>query len=222
MASPLSTMKFLYQVLSYFCILLYGCTSAAGDSIFSSPDKQEMEHNSLNFEKLKKRAKEARTFCLRSKMNTDICLLADMSVHSGKERFVVWSFSKDAILTAGLVSHGCSDYSWGKDHSKDSPVFSNSHDSHCSSLGKYKIGERGYSQWGIHVKYLMHGLEASNSNALPRAIVLHGWDAIEDHEVYPDGTPEGWGCPAVSNKFMTTLDGILKDRKKPVLLWVFE
>jgi hypothetical protein len=222
MVSPLSTMKFLYQALSFFYILLCGCTSAAGDSIFSSPDKQEIKHSSLSFEKLKKRAKEARTFCLRNKMNTDICLLADMSVHSGKERFVVWSFSKDTILTAGLVSHGCSDYSWGKDQSKDSPVFSNTHDSHCSSLGKYKIGERGYSQWGIHVKYLMHGLEVSNSNALSRVIVLHGWDAIEDHEVYPDGTPEGWGCPAISNKFMTTLDGILKDRKRPVLLWAFE
>jgi hypothetical protein len=68
----------------------------------------------------------------------------------------------------------------------------------------------------------MHGLEATNNNALSREIVLHGWDAISDHEIYPDGTPEGWGCPAVSNTFMTTLDRILKDRKKPVLLWIFE
>lgn len=215
-------MKFIYPVISCFCILFYSCTSATGDPIFHPGTGQEVVHKPLNFEKLKKRAEAARTFCLRKGMNTDICLLADMSVHSGMERLVVWDLGKDTIITAGLVSHGCSDYSWGKDHSKDRPVFSNQQDSHCSSLGKYKIGARGYSQWGIHVKYLMHGLEATNNNALSREIVLHGWDAISDHEIYPDGTPEGWGCPAVSNTLMITLDGLLKDRKKPVLFWAFE
>jgi hypothetical protein len=120
-ASTLSDMKFIYLAIGCFCTLLYGCNSAAGDPIFSSKSRQEVVHQPLNSEKLKKRAEAARTFCLRNRMNTDICLLADMSVHSGKERFVVWDLGKDTIITAGLVSHGCSDYSWGKDHSKDSP-----------------------------------------------------------------------------------------------------
>lgn len=185
------------------------------------PSKEQIARSGINYASFKDRAQAAGAYCKRYKMDTDICLLADMSVHSGKERFVIWDFKKDTIIASGKVSHGCGDQPWGKDHSRDKPVFSNTPDSHCSALGKYKIGTRGYSQWGIHVKYLMHGLETTNDHALSREIVLHGWDAITDEVIYPEGTPEGWGCPAVSNRFMTTLDGVLKDRKKPVLLWIY-
>ena len=36
-------------------------------------------------------------------------------------------------------------------------------DSYCSSLGKYKVGIRSYSKWGINVHYKLHGLEATNN-----------------------------------------------------------
>ena len=103
---------------------------------------------------------------------------------------------------------------------KTSPVFSNVEDSHCSSLGKYRIGERGKSQWGIGVKYSLYGLEKTNKLAMKRAIVLHSWKSVPDKEVFPDGTPEGWGCPAVSNNFMKKIDAILQKSGRPVLLWV--
>lgn len=207
------------SILSLF--ISYGCLSRSEAGSHSDTEESVVVPG-LNYQRLKKYAGEAREYCSRNKMNIEICLLADMSIHSGKERFVVWDFNKDTVRTSGLVSHGCSDHPWGKDRSKDDPVFSNKQNSHCSSLGKYKIGTRGYSQWGMHVKYLMHGLEATNSNALSREIVLHSWDAISDHEVYPDGTPAGWGCPAVSNKFMAELDLVLKDKNGPVLLWIFK
>jgi hypothetical protein len=204
------------------------CVSTTQSRRASAPPRGETnatentDAKDLNYAALQKRATEAKTFCLRNKMNTDICLLADMSIHSGKKRMVVWDFNKDTVVRTGLVSHGCGSNPWGHDDSKDKPEFSNQQDSHCSAAGKYRIGDRGYSQWGIHVKYLMHGLETSNKNALIREIVLHGWDAIADEEIYPSGTPEGWGCPAVSNRFMTTLDSLLKDKKKPVLLWIYQ
>jgi hypothetical protein len=214
--------SFAFLSIAIFCLFIScGCLSRS-EAGSRSDTEEKVAGQELNYQRLKKYAGKAKEYCSRNKMDTGICLLADMRVHSGMERFVVWDFDKDTIKVAGLVSHGCSDYPWGRDHSKDNPVFSNRPDSHCSSLGKYKIGARGYSQWGIHVKYLMHGLDTSNSNALSREIVLHGWDAISDQEVYPDGTPEGWGCPAVSNKFMTELDRVLKDKKRPVLLWAFE
>jgi hypothetical protein len=216
-------MKSFAFLFIFACCLFINCSCLSRSEAGSRGDTEEsVAVQELNYQRLKKYAGEAKKYCSRNKMNTDICLLADMNIHSGKERFVVWNFNKDTVQTSGLVSHGCSDNPWGKDLSKGKPVFSNRQDSHCSSLGKYKVGERGYSQWGIHVKYLMHGLEATNKNALSREIVLHSWDAISDHEVYPDGTPEGWGCPAVSNKFMTELDRVLKNKKKPVLLWAFE
>ncbi len=96
----------------------------------------------------------------------------------------------------------------------------NTANSYASSEGKYIIGERGYSQWGINVKYLLHGMDETNSNALQRIIVLHGWDQVTDTPLYPDGTPEGWGCPAVSNNAMRKLDALLKSSEKRVLMWV--
>ena len=69
--------------------------------------------------------------------------------------------------------------------------------------------------------YKMHGLESSNSKAYERTIVLHSWDDIPHEEVYPSGTPEGWGCPAVSNDFMKVIDAKLQKASKNVLLWVY-
>jgi hypothetical protein len=52
------------------------------------------------------------------------------------------------------------------------PVYSNVVGSNCTSLGKYKIGKRSYSNWGINIHYKMHGLESSNSNAFKRHVVF--------------------------------------------------
>jgi hypothetical protein len=88
--------------------------------------------------------------------------------------------------------------------------------------GKYKIGTRDYSSWGINVKYWLHGLEESNESAVKRVVVLHSWNAVKNNEVYPKFAPLSWGCPAVSNEFMEKLDTRLKKSEKPVLLWIVE
>ena len=110
-----------------------------------------------------------------------------MSLHSGRKRFFIYDFKENEISRKYLVSYGCGDNSWSSDDSKENPTFSNEDISHLSSLGKYKLGERGYSNWGINVKYLMHGLEETNNNALKRIIVFHSWEKMSDEEVYPKG-----------------------------------
>jgi hypothetical protein len=167
------------------------------------------------------KATAAYSYCKKNSMDTTFCLLADMKIHSGNFRFFVWDFQKNKIIDSGMVSHGCGKYAWAKTISKDNPTFSNVDGSHLTSLGKYKIGNRNYSEWGIHVNYLMHGLDATNNNAMKRTIVLHSWDDVPEQEVFPDGTPEGWGCPAVNNQFMIRLDKKLKSAKQPILLWQF-
>jgi hypothetical protein len=94
-------------------------------------------------------------------------------------------------------------------------------DSHCSSIGKYVIGSHGISQWGIKVNYVLVGKDATNSNAVKRAIVLHSWEKISSEEVYPEGAPEGWGCPAVSNESMKEIDVLLKANKN-MLMWIIK
>lgn len=175
----------------------------------------------VNFSLTRLKAGEALAYCREKDFSTSVCLLVDMSLHSGVNRFIVWDFDKDTILYSFPVGHGCCNNPWSADASRGNPVFSNVDGSHCSSLGKYRIGERGYSDWGVNVKYLMHGLEPTNSNALKRQIVFHAWEMVSDVEIYPDGTPEGWGCPTLSNNNFRKVDPILKTSDKPVLLWIY-
>ncbi len=167
------------------------------------------------------KAKEAMEFCKSKNFNTEFCILIDMSKHSGLKRFFVWDFSTDSIRNSFLVGHGCGENSWMGDFSKDNPKFSNIDGSHCSSLGKYKIGARGYSNWGVNIKYVLHGLDSTNSNALKRYIVFHSWEVVSDEEIFPSGTPEGWGCPTISNKSFKLIDPIIKSSSKPVLMWIY-
>ena len=221
--------RLLFFVLFSFSMM--SCTNSDGkimenqnDSIIKGDDPSlaaDVPYQpTIEFLDLK--AKEALQFCQAENMNQDFCILIDMGIHSGKKRFFVWDFKQNKITHQFLVGHGCGDNSWSGDETKDHPSFSNVEDSHRSSLGKYKIGERGYSNWGVHTKYLMHGLEPSNSNALKRIIVFHSWEEVADEEVYPKGTPEGWGCPTISNASFRLIDPLLKDSSKPVLMWIYD
>lgn len=169
----------------------------------------------------REKAKQALAYCRQKGFDTKYCILIDMSLPSGTKRFVVWYFGKNNILLSGLVSHGCGKMPWSGMWSKDKPVFSNADGSHCTPLGKYKINNRAYSAWGIHVKHYLDGLESTNSNALVRQIVFHSWEEVAENDVYPFETPEGWGCPAISNNTMKIVDGMLRKQKKHWLMWIY-
>jgi len=204
---------FIFFTVSFF---LLSCSFSEQSSA-----TKDVQHAKSSFLSLQTKAKEAKIYCKKNSLNTSFCILVDMSVHSGYDRMFVWSFEKDTIIDQGLVAHGCGEASWGVDETAANPIFSNTPDSHLASLGKYKISNRGYSSWGIHVNYKLKGLEKTNDNAYKRIIVLHSWDMIPSSECYPDGTPEGWGCPAVNNEFMKRLDAKLKNKKKDVLMWIY-
>lgn len=165
---------------------------------------------------------EALAFCKKQKFCGDYYFLVDLSVHSGKNRFYVYDFKKGAITNQNLVTHGSCDAFEDNGTKWEKAKCGNALNSHCSSAGKYKVGKRDYSAWGIKVKYWLEGLEPTNSNAQSRVIVLHSWEAVHDTEVYPEYSPLSWGCPAVSDNFMRTLDAKLQATQKPVLLWIIE
>ena len=166
--------------------------------------------------------KEAKAYCQSEKFNEDYYFLVDLSVHSGKNRFFVYDFKTSKIIAQNLVTHGSCDAKTTNPTKWEKAMFGNADNSHCSSKGKYKIGKRDYSSWGIKVKYWLHGLEKSNDNAVKRVVVLHSWEAVADKEIYPRYSPLSWGCPAVSDAFMEFLDERLQKTTKPVLLWVIE
>jgi hypothetical protein len=167
-------------------------------------------------QRFKAKATESFLFAKKNKMDTMICILIDMKAPSGKYRLIVYDFQKDSILLEGLCAHG----SGTTESVNDMPIFSNAENSHCTSLGKYKIGTRGYSSWGIHINYKLHGLESTNNNAFKRTVVLHSWEGINDTEIYPQRLAQSWGCPTVSNGTMEELDVFLKNRSS-VLMWIY-
>lgn len=154
----------LISLILFYNIIFFGCGLA--DKELESNDNLHHRRGyqiKVPYYKIVKKATEAKTYIAANEMNSDYFILIDMSIHSGLERLFVWDNKADSAILKALVSHGCCQLPWGQDYSKDNPQFSNQEGSHCSSLGKYKIGSRGYSQWGINVKYLLHGLEESNN-----------------------------------------------------------
>lgn len=223
-----SNLLILHFYLLPLGFLLLSCSDTINDQndLSSNPLLSSNDIDSsdlfLNFEAIKTKAKKALVFAKENKMNKKRVLLIDMNRHSGLKRLFVWNTELDTLEKSYLVSHGCCDEPWGNDQTKKDPRFSNVPESHCSSLGKYKLGERGFSNWGVNTKYFMHGLDSTNRNAYSRVIVFHSWEKVPDHEVYPKGTPEGWGCPAVSNDAFREIDVWLKKAEKPVLMWIYK
>jgi hypothetical protein len=166
-----------------------------------------------------KRIKEALLFSRKQKLDTTLAFFIDMSIHSGKKRFFIVDLHSKKTLFSGLCCHGL-----GNGSTEATPVFSNVEGSNCTSLGKYKTGIRSYSTWGIHVHYKMHGLEKTNNNSFKRIVVLHSYDQMPEKEIYPTYLPMGWslGCPVIANNLMTSIDSLLKKRKRSVLLWIYK
>lgn len=200
------------KILLLFIVQFISCEKVSEKEVDKTTEKRD--YTSFH--------KEASEFCKKNKYNQDYYFLIDLSVHSGKNRFFVYDFKSNKVSKQNLVTHGSCDKIASNETKWEKAKFSNANNSHCSSKGKYKIGKRDSSSWGIKIKYWLHGLEESNSNAVNRVVVLHSWTAVSDNEVYPRYSPLSWGCPAVSDDFMQVLDEKLQKTKKPVLLWIIE
>lgn len=175
--------------------------------------KPEPANSQINGSKIN----EASAFCHKNKLDASICILVDMRIHSGKNRLFVYDFNKKEIVIQGLCAHGV-----GGGSTATKPVFSNAVGSYCTSLGKYKVKGRAYSNWGINVHYKMYGLEKTNSNAFKRIVVLHSYSPVPNHEIYPQTLfGQSAGCPVLADDTMQKIDVLLKAKKKPVLLWIY-
>ena len=84
------------------CILTSSCFGVVRNE---SVENKEMEINNEQA-MLSKKADTALSFCKEKNMNTDFCILIDMKIHSGKNRFFIWDFKNDTILGAGMCAHG--------------------------------------------------------------------------------------------------------------------
>ena len=161
------------------------------------------------------RAMDVKEYVQQKKLSSKYCFLIDMSQPSGRKRFYVYDMENDSLLFAGLVSHGSCNKRFLQKAS-----FSNTLNSGCSSLGKYKVGYAYKGRFGK--AYKLFGLEGTNSKAFDRAVVLHAYDCVPDSEVYPYPICNSLGCPMVSYSFLSKLSRLIDSSSKPVLLWIYE
>ena len=166
-------------------------------------------------QKVQNYAHQLLAYAKQKKYATDIAFFIDMKAHSGSKRFYVYSLSKNKIIHKGLVTHGnCGEaFLTGR-------RYGNTVGCNCSSLGKYKIGNRYYGRFGL--AYKLHGLESSNNKAFERFVVLHAHSCVPDDEVQPYPICQSNGCPTVSPGFLQTLATYIDKSKKPLLLWMYE
>lgn len=117
----------------------------------------------------------------------DIAGIADFGVHSAQPRFHFVNLEAGTVRSF-LVSHGS-----GSDPEHDGWLkqFSNEPGSNATSRGAYITWEWYKGQYGTSVR--LGGLDPENSNALPRAIVMHSADYASRSHV------ERWGRLGRSN-----------------------
>lgn len=164
--------------------------------------------------RLNQKALKARTYVAAHDFNAEHCFLIDMRLPSGEKRFFVYNLLEDSVETAGLVTHGS-----GINNPANTPVFSNTPNSNCTSLGKYKIGKPYQGKFGL--AYKLYGLESTNSKAFERFVVLHSHECVPTKEVSPQFICESWGCPTVAPTFLTKLQNYIDVSSKPIMLWIY-
>jgi len=164
--------------------------------------------------RLKQKALLAADFVRENNFNTTRCFLVDMRLASGKERFFVYNLKNDMVENAGLVAHGS-----GSDKGGDELCFSNTPNSNCTSLGRYKIGKSYMGTFGL--AYKLHGLDNTNSRAFERFVVLHAHSCVPGADVYPSEICQSWGCPTVSPAFLSVLKTYIDKSAQPILLWIY-
>lgn len=166
-------------------------------------------------ERLTTHAAEAKQYVSNQQFNNSVCLLIDMSVESGKNRFFLYDLSKDSVLDKGLVTHGRCNEVW-----LTGRKYGNEFGCGCTSLGKYKVGHAYKGKFGL--AYKLTGLESSNNNAFKRYVVLHAHECVPDQEAHPFPICQSDGCPTVSNAFLKKLSGIIDGSSRPILLWIYD
>lgn len=177
-------------------------------------DEQDVVKDLKDLSPIKEKAEEAYSFVKKNTMNDKFCILIDMSYDIYTRRLFVWNFETNSVMEKSVTVHG-----FGGGSDEENVVFSNTPNTYCSSEGKYRIGARSPSKFGIHIHYKLHGLEPTNSNAYKRTIVVHSYEQLFcDYPMFGSSA----GCVVVCDDMMRYLDGLLKDESKPVLLWIFK
>ncbi len=154
-----------------------------------------------------------------SSYNKEYGILIDYGLHSGKYRMFLVDLKRKETVHKFLISHGS-----GSESFLGIPRrFSNINGSNASSLGYSVISNRGSSRYGVGIKYILKGLDKTNSNLEKRNVVLHSYKTIPSVSSFPIPLIESQGCPTTSNKDLKWLDKFIQSQKnKRILIYSFK
>ncbi|MGH1516780.1 murein L,D-transpeptidase catalytic domain-containing protein [Chryseobacterium sp. JK1] len=176
----------------------------------SKADSQQL--NTLSIPQ--SRISEIKNYIKENGYNQELVIFINFKIPSGKYRYFVYDLTKDKIVQKAVVSHG----SGSVVPKSDALQFSNIEGSYQSSLGKYSIGDSYVGKFGK--AYRLKGLDATNDNAMQRAIVLHSYGCIPDSESN-DPACLSLGCPMLSANAFKESAKYIDTSKKPIILYAF-
>ncbi|MCE8016095.1 hypothetical protein HOP62_08390 [Halomonas sp. MCCC 1A17488] len=129
----------------------------------------------------------------------------DFSRPSSEPRLWVFDLAEEALLFEELVSHGRGS------GDAEATLFSNTPESHQSSLGLFRTMNSYYGSNGYSLR--LEGLEAGvNDLAYQRAIVIHGADYVSEAFIQKTGRlGRSHGCPAVRQEVAYPLIDSIKE-----------
>ena len=141
-----------------------------------------------------------------------VLTICDFSQSSRRKRFFVIDMNEQKVLINTYVAHG------RKSGSEYANSFSNSPESHMSSLGFYKTETTYYGGNGLSLK--IEGLERGfNDKADSRNIVVHGSDYVGGDFIKNNPfNGRSYGCPAVPS---SQIDNVIKTIKNGSCLFIY-
>lgn len=177
------------------------------DHITKIYDSAGLKNASLDFEVYKKAITGYYNLKSNSKLSAQkqILSIVDFSKPSTQKRLWIVDLASNKLLFHTLVAHGRG--SGGLMASQ----FSNTEESYQSSLGFYVTDDTYFGKHGLSLR--LKGLDKGlNTNALARAIVVHGADYVSQRFVDQNGyLGRSHGCPALpvelTNDIIKTIKG---------------
>ncbi len=138
--------------------------------------------------------------------NKSIITIVDLAKSSRDKRMWVIDLENKKVLSNNLVSHGQGS---GDDMANQ---FSDTENSHQSSLGFYITGEIYYGKHGRSLR-LDGKDEGFNASARARDIVLHGASYVSDEFIKGQGRlGRSFGCPAVPVELTDKIIDLVKGK----------
>ena len=133
----------------------------------------------------------------------------DFSLPSYEEREFIMDLGTGELLYELYVTHGensvqGNNWAWAT-------KFSDTNDSHQSSLGMMKTGETYTGSYGYSLR--LDGMETGyNGNVRSRAIVIHPWSYAREEVVDEYGyLGLSWGCPAIDDRISEEVIDTISD-----------